>query len=93
MDEDTIEMTVMSIFFVLSLIACLWIARRNAKILRKVRIEEEDGTLRSPTREEFLALSQKMAHGRSRYFWYLIIGGIVLVALTTLAARFWLTPQ
>ena len=87
MAEDTFEMTVMSMFFVVVLIVVFWKARRDAKVLREFRIEDEDGSLRPLTQEEFSVLSQKMAHGRSWYFWYIIIGGIILIALVTLVVR------
>ena len=93
MEEDQVVMTVLSIFFVLSLIAVFWKARRDAKVLRKVRIEDEDGTMRPLTQEELSFIAQKMAHGRSWYFWYIIIGGIVVIALVALAARHFLPPQ
>ena len=93
MEEYNIEMVGMSIFFVLSLIAVFWKGRRDAKVLRKVRIEDEDGTLRPLTREELSFMAQKMAHGRSWYFWYIIIGGIVVIALVALATRHWLPSR
>ena len=93
MEEDPIAMTGLGILFVLSLIAGLWIAARNTKLLRKAKIQEEDGTLRSPTRDEVSAISQHLSHDKGKHFWHLIVAGIILVALAIVVLKFVLVPQ
>ena len=92
MEEDPTAMIGLGILFVLTLIAGFWIAARNVKLLRKVKIQEEDGTLRSPTREEVFAISQHMARDKGKHFWHLIVAGIILVALAIVVLKFVLVP-
>jgi hypothetical protein len=92
MEEDPIAMIGLGILLVITLVAGSGIAIRNAKLLRKVKIQEEDGTLQPPTRDEVFAISQHLASNKGKHFWHLIVVGIILVGLATLFVRLALVP-
>ena len=93
MEEDPIEMIVLGILFVLGLIATFWIARRDAKLVRNAKIQEEDGTLRPPTRKEQFLIAQHLAHDKGKYFWHIIIAGIIIIAVVILVLKLVLVPR
>ena len=93
MEEDPIVMIGLGIPFVLGLIAAFWILVRNGKLLRKARIQEEDGTLRPPTRKEAFLIAQYLANDKGKHFWHLIIAGIIIIAIVILVMKFVILPR
>ena len=93
MEEDPVAMTVLCILFFIGLIATFWIAVRNTKLVRNARIQEEDGTLRPPTRKEAFSIAQHLAHDKGKHFWHLIVAGIIIIAVVIAVMKFFVVPH
>jgi len=93
MEEDPIAMIGLCILFFIALIATFRIAARNTKLLRNARIQEEDGTLRLPTRKEQFLIAQHLGHDKGKHFWHLIIAGIIIIAVVILIMKLVVVPR
>ena len=79
--------------FLAVLLLCLRKAHQIKKKLDEARMEQKDATLRPLTPEERMALSEIMVHDKGKYFWHLIIGGIIILALVIIVMKFIIVPR
>jgi uncharacterized membrane protein len=79
--------------FLIVLVLCLRKAHQMKKKLDEARIEQKDGTLRPLTQQERMSLGTAMAHDKGKYFWYLIISGIIIIALVIIVMKFIIVPR
>ena len=93
MEEEPVVIIGLGILFVFALIAFFWITVRNVKLIRKARIQEEEGTLRPPTRKEKFLIAQHLANDKGKHFWHLIIAVITITAVVILVMKFFLLSR
>ena len=93
MEDDPVAMIGLGILFVVALIAIFRISARNNKLIRNAKIQEEDGTLRPPTRNEQFLIAQYLAHIKGKHFWHLIVAGIIVIAVVILVMKFVIIPR
>ena len=63
------------------LILAIRIIRQNVAELKRAKIREPDGSLRNPTISENMAIANYLAHQKGKYFWGLILLGVIIVAI------------
>ena len=88
---DNLHLIVLGVLYVAGLLAVFWKARQIGKTVDQAKIEE-NGILREPTPDERLTVAWSVAHERGRWFWHLILSGMLLVGLACLVVRVWLAP-
>ena len=67
-----------SVLVVATAVLGFLLGRRQTRVVESLRVED-DGISRQLTDEEKLAVTLRLLYARSRWFWYIVTGGVLLV--------------
>jgi hypothetical protein len=75
------------LLWLVSVAIVLWKTRQITAEIKRAKIKDPDGSLREPTMGERMAIANKLAYEKGKYFWWLVLILVFILIVSMILAR------